>query len=330
MPISEPSEQGANKKKPSGDEKHKAEIEAVLKVLEISETSPVAEAWLSLPGRNNEYGLHKRAHRKALDRPRPIDSEFREFWNKMQAVLDGVLDGFEAKYAKVCCLLDKLVTKPEPTDQDLKVLCNSIPNSFVTLSYFFERLHSPGWLNKLQEEGFFKNPPELEVDPETGTILVWQWPQSRYLAAMAYLEPEKVLNIALGILETGTKNAFVHKDLAEAARLMPPELAARWVEKETEWLKEQDYLYLPDLPEKLGKLIAYLAQRGQVNTALGLARELLAVLPKSQNNDDLALKPRTRCDDYYYEQILTQDVPTLVASAGEATLDISENAQKHL
>jgi hypothetical protein len=39
MPISEPSEQGANKKKPSGDEKHKAEIEAVLKVLEISETS---------------------------------------------------------------------------------------------------------------------------------------------------------------------------------------------------------------------------------------------------------------------------------------------------
>ena len=93
MPISEPSEQGANKKKPSGDEKHKAEIEAVLKVLEIPEISPVGQTWLSLPGRNNKYGLHKRAHRKALDRPRPIDSEFREFWNKMQAVLDGVLDG---------------------------------------------------------------------------------------------------------------------------------------------------------------------------------------------------------------------------------------------
>jgi hypothetical protein len=115
----------------------------------------------------------------------------------MQAVLDGVLDRFEAKYAKVCCLLDELAAKPEPTDQDLKELCNSIPNSFVTLSYFFERLHSPGWLNKLQEEGFFKNPPEPEVDAETGRILVWQWPQSRYLAAMAYLEPEKVLNIAL-------------------------------------------------------------------------------------------------------------------------------------
>jgi hypothetical protein len=316
----EPSKQGAKKKNLSGDEIHKAEIEAVLKVLEIPETSPVAQTWLSLPGRDNEYGLAKRAHRKALERPRPIDGEFREFWDKMQAVLDGVLDRFEAKYAKVFCLLDELAAKPEPTDQDLKALCNSIPNSFVTRRYLFERLNSPGWLNKLQEEGFFKNPPEPEVDAETGRILVWQWPQSRYLAAMAYLEPEKVLNIALEILETGTENAFVHEDLAEAARSMRPELAARWVEKETEWLKEQDYLYF-SFPEKLGKLIAYLAQREQVNAALGLARELLAVLPNSQN-DDLLVKSRTRCDDYYYQQILTEYVSKLVAPAGEATLDL--------
>jgi hypothetical protein len=328
MPISkqseplEPSKQGAKKKNLSGDEKHKAEIDAVLKVLEIPETSAVAQTWLSLPGKDNEYGLAKRAHRKALDQPRPIDSEFREFWNKMQAVLDGVLDRFEAKYAKVFCLLDELAAKPEPTDQDLKALCNSIPNSFVTRRYLFERLKFPGWLSKLQEKGFFKNPPEPEIDAERGLIRFLPWPQSGYLVRMAPQKPAIVLDIALKILETGTKNASVHEDLAEAARSMPPELAARWVEKETEWLKEQDYLYLPDLPEKLGKLIAYLAQRGQVNTALGLARELLAVLPKSQNNDDLALKPRTRCDDYYYEQILTQDVPTLVASAGEATLDL--------
>jgi len=318
----EPSKQGAKKKNLSGDEIHKAEIEAVLKVLEIPETSPVAQTWLSLPGRDNEYGLAKRAHRKALERPRPIDGEFREFWDKMQAVLDGVLDRFEAKYAKVFCLLDELAAKPEPTDQDLKALCNSIPNSFVTRRYLFERLKFPGWLSKLQEKGFFKNPPEPEIDAERGLIRFLPWPQSGYLVRMAPQKPAIVLDIALKILETGTKNASVHEDLAEAARSMPPELAARWVEKETEWLKEQDYLYLPDLPEKLGKLIAYLAQRGQVNTALGLARELLAVLPKSQNNDDLALKPRTRCDDYYYEQILTQDVPTLVASAGEATLDL--------
>jgi hypothetical protein len=228
MPISkssepsEPLELGANKKKsnkknPSGDEKHKAEIETVLKVLEIPETSPVGQTWLSLPGKDNEYGLAKRTHRNALKQTRPIDGEFWEFWDKMQAVLDGVLDRFEAKYAEVCCSLDELVAKPEPTDQDLLKLCNSIPNSFVTMSYFFERLQSPGWLNKLQEKGFFKNPPEPEIDPERGGIRFRPWPQSGYLVRMASQEPAIVLDIALEILETETINISVHEDLAQAA-----------------------------------------------------------------------------------------------------------------
>ncbi len=307
MPISkssepsEPLEPGANKKKsnkknPSGDEKHIAEIEAVLTVLEIPQTSPVAQTWLSLPGRDNDYGLAKRAHRNALKQTRPIDDEFWEFWDKMQAVLDGILDRFEAKYAKVCCLLDELVAKPEPSDQDLKALCNSIPNSFVTLSYFFERLKFPGWLNKLQEKGFFKNPPEPEIDPERGGIRFLPWPQSRYLVRMASQEPEIVLDIALEILKTGTKNALVHQDLAEVALVMPPKLAADWVKQETKWLEEQDNLYF-SLPQKLGELIIYLADSEQVDAALGLARELLAVVPNPEENSYTQV--RTRYDDYY-------------------------------
>jgi len=304
MPISEPSEQGANKKKPSGDEKHKAEIEAVLKVLEIPEISPVGQTWLSLPGRNNKYGLHKRAHRKALDRPRPIDSEFREFWNKMQAVLDGVLDRFEAKYAKVFCLLDELAAKHEPTKQDLEELCNSIPNSFATRRYFFDRLHSPGWLNKLQQEGFFQNPPEPEEASEGGEIRLL-WPQSRYLVRMASQEPAIVLEIAQEILKTGTKNIFVHEDLADAARLMPPEMAemvASWVEKEIEWLKEQEDLDF-SLAEKLGELVIYLAKNNQVEAALALLRELLAVLPNPQSSR-WGQEPIARIKDYEYSEIL--------------------------
>jgi len=331
MPISkssepsEPLELGANKKKsnkknPSGDEKHIAEIEAVLTVLEIPETSPVAQTWLSLPGRDNESGLAKRTHRNALKQTRPIDGEFWEFWDKMQAVLDGVLDRFEAKYAEVCCSLDELVAKPEPTDQDLLKLCNSIPNSFVTMSYFFERLQSPGWLNKLQEKGFFKNPPEPEIDPERGGIRFRPWPQSGYLVRMASQEPATVLDIALEILETETINISVHEDLAQAALLMPPELAAlaaRWVEQETQWLREQDYLHW-SLPQKLGELIVYLADSKQVDAALGLARELLAVMSNPEGSYSTGV--RTRCEDYYYENILEQCIPKLVSLAGEDTL----------
>jgi hypothetical protein len=49
---------------------HEDEIRAVLKGLEIPETDAMAEAWLRLPGKSG-YGLHARAHRDDLARPRP-------------------------------------------------------------------------------------------------------------------------------------------------------------------------------------------------------------------------------------------------------------------
>ena len=56
-PFWEPPEQPSKKKKASGDDTHKAQILAVLQALEIPETLDVARTWLSLPGKNSEYGL---------------------------------------------------------------------------------------------------------------------------------------------------------------------------------------------------------------------------------------------------------------------------------
>jgi len=296
---------------------HRDEITAILQALNIPDTDDVAQSWLKLPGQNNEYGLHKRAHRNDLAPPRSVDQEFWQFWSKIQVIFDAVLDRFETLYSEVYRLLDELLKKSTPTKDDLKKLRLNVPNSFVTLSYFFERLNSPRWLNKLQEEAFFKNPPEPEEASEGGGIRFLPWPQSRYLVRMASQEPAIVLDIALEILKTGTKNALVHQDLVEAALVMPPKLAADWVKEETKWLKEQDNLYF-SLPEKLGKLIVYLADSGQVDVALGLARELLAVMQNPEENSFTQV--RTRCDDYYYEKILEECIPKLVAAAGEDTL----------
>ncbi len=318
-PFWEPSEQPSKKKKASGDDTHKAQIKAVLQALEIPETSDVARTWLSLPGRNSEYGLHRRAHRDDLASPRPVDEKFRQFWSDIQAVLDQVLDRFETRYSDIRRLLDKLLTKSEPEKKDLDTLRLYIPNSRAGLGYFFEQLKYPGWLNLLEQEGFFENPPEPEVDLERGGIGFPLWSQSRYLARMASQEPEIVLEIALEILKTGTKNILVHGDLAEAACGMQPKLAASWVKQETEWLKEQNYLNFR-LPQKLGELIAYLAESEQVDAALGLARELLAVMPNQEG--DYLTPVRTRCDDYYYEKILAEYIPKLVSVAEEETLGL--------
>jgi hypothetical protein len=306
---------------------HKDEITAILKALDIPDTDDVAQTWLKLPGQKNEYGLHKRAHRNDLAPPRPVDQDFRQFWSEIQVILDTVLNRFETLYSEVYCLLDELLKKSTPTKDDLKKLRLNVPNSFATRRYFFDRLHSPGWLSKLQEKGFFQNPPEPEIDTERGLIRFLPWPQSHYLVRMASQEPEIVLEIALEILETATKNALVHQDLAEAALVMPPKLAADWVKQETKWLKEQDNLYF-SLPEKLGKLIVYLAESEQVDAALGLARELVAVLQNPEENSFTQV--RTRYDDYYYGQILTEYVPKLLEVAEEDTLkllcDLLDNA----
>ena len=79
-------------------EKHKDEIRAILKALEIEKDDPVAVAWLGLTGDNNANALHKRAHRDALDLPRPLNDEFQEFWYTMVHILDIVLDRFGSNY----------------------------------------------------------------------------------------------------------------------------------------------------------------------------------------------------------------------------------------
>lgn len=299
---------------------HKDEINAILQALSIPSTDEVAQTWLKLAGRQNEYGLHGRAHRKDLAPPRPLDDKFRQFWNDIQAVFDVILDRFETQYSKVYCLLDELLHKSQPIKDDLKNLRTKIPNSFVALSYFFNQLLSAAWLVPLEKEGFFKNPPEPKITSNGGQMRVIPWPQSRYLLRMATQEPAKVLDIALEILETGTKNILLHKDLAEAALVMPSDLAARWVEKEIEWLRKQEYVegYLVN---QFIDLINYLTQENQINTALDLLQELLVIVPNSQGSG-LGLEPQARFDEYYYGQILQNNLPKLLEIAGESTFKV--------
>ncbi len=313
------------KKGRPGEEKHQAEILAILRGLDIPETDLVAQAWLKMPGRGNSYGFHARAHRDALGRPRGVDEEFKKFWDDMSSILDAILDKFETRYLTIFKFLDELLTKSTPSADDVKQLRNHVPNNQVTLSYFFDRLPSPAWLEPLQTEGFFRHPPELDRDYEKGTIGFPFWPESRCLARMAARAPKMVLEIIVQIPDTD--NVRVHEDLADAALAMPAEMAAEWAKKEAKWVEKQESLFFL-LPEKLGVLVGHLARGGQVKAALDLARSLLAVLPDSRAADRtrekevyrLQPEPRARFDTWDYEEILHKNIPDLVTAAGEDTL----------
>ena len=319
------------KKGQSGDERHRAEIMAILTGLSIGETEPVAIAWLKLPGAKNEYGLHARAHRDSLAPPRPLDDEFRSFWTEIEGILDAVLDKLESRYLEYHRLLDSLLAKPRPTAADIDVLRNHVPNNLVAHFYFFQRLSSPAWLEPLAGADFFKHPPE-PIREETGTSFS-TWPQSQYLARAAASAPETVARIALEI--PATENIRVHADLAQAAVVMPPKLAAQMVPTAITWIRSPFQLLL--VPQRLGVLLSHLAKGGQVDSAMTLAKALLAVRADPrvtqeaiEENPLLFPEAQPYFDLWNYEQIVSKNVPDLVKAAGEPALallcDLLEDA----
>jgi hypothetical protein len=322
--IEDQDDQEGNKKhRESGSSTHESEIRAILRGLEIPETDPVAETWLKLPGRDNPYGLHRRAHRSSLNRPRPVDTEFRRFWDDIQDVFDVVLDGFEARYSTSHRLLDDLLAKVAPAKNDLRMLKGSVPNNSVSFRYFFDRLDSKEWLQPLRNEGFFTSPPEREQDYEDGGFRFVSWPQSSYPEKMTEVEPATIKEIIQEL--PPTENIRVHEELAEVTLKLPVHMAAELVPKLREWIRHPVQQILPD---KMTDLVERLARGGQVYEALILAQELFALSPHNvyDRSDDATLPPsyhaRARFEDYQYTECLDKCSVTLVEAAGERALTL--------
>ncbi len=185
-----------------------------------------------------------------------------------------------------------------------------------TRRYFFGRLTRAEWLLPLRERGFFDNPPK-PIETE-GQIRFPIWPEGGYLARIAALAPETVLDIALHVPDTG--NIRVHEDLGEAALAMPPDLAARLVPKAGSWLDVPEQILLPDT---LRKLLVRLADGGQVDAALELAGALLALRAEERVFGSLTFtEPRSRFDVWDYQELIKEAVPRLVDAAGVEALSL--------
>ena len=244
----------------NGEERHKDEILAILKALEITKDDPVAVAWLGIIGDNNANALHKRAHRDALELPRPFDSEFQEFWFTIEIILDKILGLFESNYLVILKELDTLRSKKQPGKKDAKFLKNNIPNNVVAFNYFFKELTNPYWLQPLFDEGIFSHPSEPVENKEEGTVSYPLWPQSQYLVAMAAQKPELVSDIILGI---ETRNGFVQADLLDAVIKLPPNISAKHTEQICLWIKFPAFL----LGDKVGNLVTYLVKGKEIEAA---------------------------------------------------------------
>jgi hypothetical protein len=314
-----------NTNKQSGANQHSSEIQAILKGLGISDADPVAQAWLRLPGRNSDYGLHARAHRDTLGRPRPIDEAFHQFWDEMESLLDVILDRFEARYLDTHRLIDELLAKSAPTATDARRLRNHAPNNLVALGYFFDNLTSTAWLEPLRDEGFFQHPPDQVVDHEQGTVWFPPWPASRYLVRIAAKAPETVLEIVRRIPHT--TNARVLADLLDIVLALPVDLAIVLVPKMETWFATPHQLFQP---ERIFTLLTRMLHDGRIDVVLQMLRVMLAVLPNPHANHVTTTEAlfsgitrlRSYLDHWTYTQIIQSFAPRLVDAAGEEALNL--------
>lgn len=304
---------------------HKDDIKAILKGLEIPETDSIAVAWVKLAGT-----FHSLAHRDNLAPPRQLDDKFRQFWELMNEILHVVLDRLESRYLRSIQFLDDLLVKPLPTRQDAKKLQKKVPNNPALYQYFFHRLSNPAWLKPLDAQKIFKHPPEpIYERTDTGTMVSYSpWPQSRCLVRMAAVNDATVQQTVLEIaLKIETENIFIHMDLVDVAKTLPVKKAAELARKEITWIENQRHIaHL--LPEKLGELIAHLADGGEVDAALALARSTLAVLPNPRAEENTGVlwslhrDPISRLEGWDYGRIHQLCLPALVKAGGTRTLEM--------
>lgn len=287
--------------------RHRVKVLAVLGELGISPQDAVTQWWLRLIGEDNPLNLARRAHRWALDAPRPVDTDFEEIIDTVEAVLDVVLERFETHFHQVVRRLDVLLEKTSPSNADADGLRQNFPHNQVISHYFFSRA-SAAWLGSLHHAGFFGTPPPAEVDEDAGTVQVPAWPVSDYLVRVGAETPSAAVDAALAI--PSTDNSRVHHDIVRLALAVPAEQSVRLVRTIIEGLGLR---FGPLIPHEVGAVAAHLARNGQIEPALELAAALLNRMPTD-------IGPATSVDVYDYAITLREHIPVLLDAAGAPVL----------
>ena len=293
---------------PSGDarqgrDKHRASVIAVLDQLEISHDEPTAEFWLGLTGEGNPSGLAMRAHRSALEAPRPADSAFDDFVAGFEELLDRLLKRFQDRYVDVFTRLDELLKVTQPGAAHAGQLRNSFPQNLVTLGYFFARADS-AWLVPLRKEGFFSSPPDPVVHLDEGTAELPFWPQAHFLIRVASDDAAEVVATALDI--PATDNSRVNSDLIELSLHVPPGYSARLL---PQIIASLDSRFGVLVPTRIGGLCRHLAEGGYPGESVRLTEALLAKVPDGSGS-------RAAADSWSYAEILREDIPAVTRAGG--------------
>jgi hypothetical protein len=253
------------------EDNHSREIKAILTAYEIDHADEVALAWLRMSGREGEDALHRAAHRNALGEPRPFDDGFGAYCDRVETLLDEVLDRFEANFSKHLKMVDELARSPEPTASHVKRLLKVVPNNRVTLARFFGQIDAK-WVAPLNAAGCFATvPAREEVEGFPARYSAWQL--SSYLSRVVLLADQQTRSV-IGEIVAGipdTENPWVNRDLARVALAVPLDACEALTRRLTPRLRSALSGFAEDLSALADRLIA----EGRVEVAVEVMRALL-------------------------------------------------------
>lgn len=162
-----------------------------------------------------------------------------KFWQQLSLVERIIIDMLAPITAQDQGAIRAILEKPQPEPDDIERVLELIKRRGANYAYFFKMVDSPVWLDPLQQNGFFANPPDVKAVGENRVNMPLWWPIF-YLKRVAEQKPEQVVEIILGlktdnprVLREIVSIACDLKDTALSLRLKP--LVKRFLKSSYQW-----------------------------------------------------------------------------------------------
>ncbi len=146
--------------------------------------------------------------------------------------------------------------------------------------YFFLNSNDPMWLDHLEQEGYFKDPPNVVVSAD-GHVQYPLWPELQYLKNICKEDASKeiiqeIIQIVLQL--PAVDNPRVYNDILDIALELDSEQSARLKPKMLEYARLEHQF----LPYQYPELLAHWTAQDQTEAALELANILVQFAPDPQ------------------------------------------------
>jgi hypothetical protein len=285
---------------------HKTQIRKIVARLGLDPEGDVANRWTSL---NDSFG---KAHERSFHRSLEVDDEFRSRYQQpFDTVIRAVAVALEGRYTALMQRVEEIAAMPNRA-QAVTAFASEIPGALPLQWHFFKSLSTGDWLPHLAKKGLLGEPLSRPQQENRNGFRSRQWPAGNYLQTMA-ASPDTATRklVAEALREVATsKHPDIQHDGIEVLAALPAEESAPLADLAVSWLgREARYAFL-QAPEKLVKK---LAEAGQGEAALGVARALLQVW--NENGEIASLYGR-----HMYEHHLPAAMQVLTKACGEDAL----------